>query len=88
MPRHQETATQSSDRFKISTGLRGIDLDFHPLVVDLDGTLIRTEMVHECALRLLRDRPGKTACKRHLAVDLDNFEPPFLPLTSISWTGY
>ncbi len=29
-----------------------------PLVVDLDGTLIRTDMLHESALRVLRDSPG------------------------------
>jgi len=50
-----------------------------PLVVDLDGTLIQTDMLHESAIRLFRDRPfdalripfwligGKAALKRHLA---------------------
>lgn len=33
----------------------------HPLVVDLDGTLIHSDMLHESALRLLRDRPWETA---------------------------
>jgi len=28
-----------------------------PLIVDLDGTLIRTDMLHESALRVLRDQP-------------------------------
>jgi 4-hydroxybenzoate polyprenyltransferase/phosphoserine phosphatase len=28
-----------------------------PLVVDLDGTLIHTDMLHESAIRLLRDKP-------------------------------
>jgi len=51
-----------------------------PLVVDLDGTLIRTDMLHESALRLFRDDPlgalcipfwlrrGKAALKRQLAL--------------------
>lgn len=51
----------------------------HPLVVDLDGTLIHTDMLHESALRLLRDNPldvlripywlsrGKAALKSQLA---------------------
>jgi len=30
-----------------------------PLVVDLDGTLLRTDMLHESALRVARDHPGK-----------------------------
>lgn len=50
-----------------------------PLVVDLDGTLIHTDMLHESALKLLRDRPlrtlqipswlsrGKAALKQELA---------------------
>lgn len=29
-----------------------------PLVVDLDGTLIRTDMLHESALRVFQDSPG------------------------------
>ena len=32
----------------------------HPLVVDLDGTLIRTDMLHESALRVLRNKPFDT----------------------------
>ncbi len=35
-------------------------LALHPLVVDLDGTLIHSDMLHESALRLLRDRPWET----------------------------
>jgi 4-hydroxybenzoate polyprenyltransferase/phosphoserine phosphatase len=56
-----------------------------PLCVDLDGTLINTDMLHESALRVLRDRPldalhiplwlskGKAVLKRTLSerVDLD-----------------
>jgi len=34
----------------------------HPLVVDLDGTLIHTDMLHESALRVMRDNPWKTLC--------------------------
>ncbi len=32
-------------------------LNLHPLIVDLDGTLIHTDMLHESALRVLRDHP-------------------------------
>jgi len=56
-----------------------------PLVVDLDGTLIRTDMLHESALKAVRERPldalripvwlarGKAILKQHLAqrADLD-----------------
>lgn len=61
-----------------------------PLVVDLDGTLIRTDMLHESVLRALRDSPleilrfpgwlsgGKAVFKRHLAERLD-FDPGCLP---------
>jgi 4-hydroxybenzoate polyprenyltransferase len=28
-----------------------------PLVVDLDGTLLRTDILHECALRLIKSKP-------------------------------
>lgn len=50
-----------------------------PLVIDLDGTLIHTDMLHESTLRLLRDAPmellrlpfllarGKALLKRHVA---------------------
>ena len=50
-----------------------------PLVVDLDGTLICTDMLHESALQLFRDEPltvlhipfwlsrGKAALKQELA---------------------
>jgi 4-hydroxybenzoate polyprenyltransferase/phosphoserine phosphatase len=32
----------------------------HPLVVDLDGTLIHTDMLHESSMWLLRDKPFRT----------------------------
>jgi len=50
-----------------------------PLIIDLDGTLIHTDMLHESALRVLRDNPvealripyflarGKAVLKRRLA---------------------
>lgn len=65
-------------------------MSLHPLLVDLDGTLIRTDMLHESALRVLRDNPlqtfripyllsrGKAALKRHLAHRTD-FDPSSLP---------
>lgn len=60
------------------------------LVVDLDGTLIRTDMLHESALMALRYRPldvlripywlmrGKALLKRRLAPRVD-FDPGSLP---------
>ena len=62
----------------------------HPLVVDLDGTLIRTDMLHESALRVLRDHPfyllfipywlsqGKAVLKRNLS-NRTGFDPSSLP---------
>lgn len=62
----------------------------HPLVVDLDGTLIHTDMLHESALRILRDSPldtlripfwlskGKAVLKQHLAARTE-FDPTSLP---------
>jgi 4-hydroxybenzoate polyprenyltransferase/phosphoserine phosphatase len=65
-------------------------LSLHPLVVDLDGTLIRTDMLHESALRVLRNNPldtlripywlsqGKAVLKQNLA-DRTDFDPSSLP---------
>jgi 4-hydroxybenzoate polyprenyltransferase/phosphoserine phosphatase len=62
----------------------------HPIVVDLDGTLIRTDMLHESALRVMRDKPlhilripfwltrGKAFLKSRLASHTD-FDPASLP---------
>lgn len=62
----------------------------YPLVVDLDGTLIHTDMLHESALKVLRDQPldvlrfpfwlsqGKAALKRELA-SRTSFDPETLP---------
>jgi 4-hydroxybenzoate polyprenyltransferase/phosphoserine phosphatase len=70
--------------------VRGRSLILNPLVVDLDGTLIRTDMLHESALRVLRDNPldtlripywlsrGKAVLKRHLA-SRSEFDPSSLP---------
>ena len=69
-----------------------------PLVVDLDGTLIHTDMLHESSLKLLRDRPwdifvipiwlnkGKASLKQHLA-DRTVFDPASLPYNNelIEW---
>lgn len=61
-----------------------------PLVVDLDGTLIHSDMLHESALRVFRDSPfetlrfpfllakGKAFLKRHLASRTE-FDPKTLP---------
>lgn len=61
-----------------------------PLVVDLDGTLVRTDMLHESAIRVVRERPldllrlpvwlwrGKAAVKQALAARA-SFDPATLP---------
>lgn len=61
-----------------------------PLAVDLDGTLVRSDTLHEAALRALRDSPlallklplwllqGKAAVKQELAA-LSDFDPATLP---------
>ena len=61
-----------------------------PLVVDLDGTLLRTDSLHESAIRLLRDRPfdllrvpfwlirGKAVLKRKIA-HVIKLDPASLP---------
>lgn len=61
-----------------------------PLVVDLDGTLICTDMLHESVLRLMRDKPlgiffipfwllkGKAVLKKNLA-NATEFDPNLLP---------
>jgi len=61
-----------------------------PLIVDLDGTLIHTDMLHESALRISRDRPfdvlrmplwlmqGKAVLKRNLA-SRSSFDAALLP---------
>lgn len=61
-----------------------------PLVVDLDGTLINTDTLHESVLRVLRDAPldilripywlsrGKAELKRSVA-DRVSFDPAHLP---------
>lgn len=57
--------------------------DLLPLVIDLDGTLIRTDLLHESVLKLLRKRPymllalpvwlarGKAHLKRRIAEQVD-----------------
>jgi len=69
-----------------------------PLLVDLDGTLIHTDTLHELALQLLRDKPylvlllplwllsGKAALKKKLAstVKIDIASLPFnVPLVEL-----
>lgn len=61
-----------------------------PIIVDLDGTLIHTDMLHESALRVVRDSPldvlripfwlsrGKAVLKRKLA-DRAQLNPAALP---------
>ncbi len=61
-----------------------------PLAVDLDGTLVRSDTLHEAALRALRERPlsllmlplwllrGKAVLKQQLAA-LSRFDPAVLP---------
>ncbi|MEY2824371.1 MAG: hypothetical protein RLZ64_909, partial [Pseudomonadota bacterium] len=61
-----------------------------PLAVDLDGTLVHSDTLHEAALRALREHPlalfklpfwllqGKAVLKQRLAA-LSRFEPSTLP---------
>jgi len=61
-----------------------------PLIVDLDGTLIYSDMLHESAIRVLRDKPlkllwtlalllrGKAKLKQYLA-EQATFDPSTLP---------
>ncbi|PTT88521.1 UbiA family prenyltransferase [Pelomonas sp. HMWF004] len=70
----------------------------HPLVIDLDGTLLHTDTLHESALQLLRDRPvdtlkiavwltqGKAAMKRRIAA-ATRLNPETLPynLPFVDW---
>jgi 4-hydroxybenzoate polyprenyltransferase/phosphoserine phosphatase len=68
----------------------GFVLGFYPLVVDLDGTLIHTDMLHESVLKGLRNNPwdtfcipywlsrGKAVLKRQLA-HRNDFDPNSLP---------
>jgi 4-hydroxybenzoate polyprenyltransferase/phosphoserine phosphatase len=70
--------------------VENIDATPVPLVVDLDGTLILTDMLHESTLRLLRDRPaqlvklpvwladGKASLKQKLA-QLTEIDAVILP---------
>ncbi|MES2886753.1 MAG: UbiA family prenyltransferase [Pseudomonadota bacterium] len=73
-------------------------MNVHPLVVDLDGTLIRTDMLHESALAVVRRNPlnllrmpfwlapGKAALKQQLASRTE-FDPQTLPYNEdlIAW---
>lgn len=65
-------------------------MDPQPLVIDLDGTLVHTDMLHETSLRVLRDTPwdllrlsvwllqGKAVVKQELATRA-RFDPQHLP---------
>ena len=73
-------------------------MDQPVLVVDLDGTLIHTDMLHESALKLFRDRPldtlriplwlsrGKAVLKEQLA-SRTHVDPKTLPYNTalLSW---
>jgi len=75
---------------RFGNGCRGIVLLKKPLVVDLDGTLIHSDMLHESTLRVFRDSPfeilripflllkGKAFLKQHLASQVE-FDPQTLP---------
>jgi len=78
--------------------LQDIILTTAPLIVDLDGTLIHTDMLHESALRVSRERPfdalriplwlmqGKAVLKRNLA-SRSSFDAALLPYneTLLEW---
>lgn len=65
-------------------------MNAYPLIVDLDGTLLNTDMLHESALKVFRDNPvnglcipfwlckGKAILKRNLA-NRSSFDPALLP---------
>ncbi len=73
-------------------------MGYFPLVVDLDGTLIRTDMLHETALQACRERPldvlripawllkGKAVLKQRLAAQCE-FDAASLPyhLELVEW---
>jgi 4-hydroxybenzoate polyprenyltransferase/phosphoserine phosphatase len=75
-----------------------VSLILQPLVVDLDGTLIHTDMLHESALKVLRDSPwdilsipfwllkGKAVLKQQLAHRTD-IDPKCLPYNNelLAW---
>lgn len=75
-----------------------IALTLLPLVVDLDGTLVDTDMLHESSLKMLRDTPldllrlpawlmqGKAVLKQNLAQHY-TFDPRTLPYNTafIDW---
>lgn len=72
--------------------------DITPIIVDLDGTLIHTDMLHESALRVARDAPaqllripfwlrtGKAELKSRLAAH-SPFDPASLPYNTplLNW---
>ena len=69
---------------------QGKRLESQPLIVDLDGTLVHTDMLHETSLRVMRDRPwdllrlsvwlpqGKAVVKQNMA-SRARFDPQHLP---------
>jgi 4-hydroxybenzoate polyprenyltransferase/phosphoserine phosphatase len=71
-------------------GLGVLVLQSHPLVIDLDGTLIRTDSLHESVLQIMRDHPssmlkiplwlarGKATMKRRISA-LASLNPETLP---------
>jgi len=77
---------------------KGSSLNSHPLIVDLDGTLINTDMLHESAIGVIRNNlwntfripywllHGKAHLKQNLA-DRHDFDPRLLPYNHhfISW---
>ncbi len=72
-------------------------MSLYPLVVDLDGTLIHTDMLHESLLKILANNPfkillvvywlmkGKAHLKRKLANRI-NFDPSILPYNKVFLT--
>jgi 4-hydroxybenzoate polyprenyltransferase len=84
------TTNQGAGHRILSAFPKGSCLADFPLVVDLDGTLVRTDMLHESALQTLRDRPwdllripfwlgqGKAVLKKQLA-SRSHFDPATLP---------
>ena len=83
---------------QLTNPLSNTSKNLRPLVVDLDGTLIHTDMLHESVIRLLRDQPhlilmfpfwllkGKAAFKKALSAHTQ-FDSESLPFNGelIEW---
>ena len=77
--------------YVIGSGADADDLSLLPLAIDLDGTLVRTDTLHEAFLAIVRHaahalpeialalRDGKAAFKRSVAMHAPALDPTLLP---------